>query len=137
MRIITILFLVCCTLSIIFVASADTDGKESQGMIISLQNSSDPVRVPDIQTLLSTPDQYAGKRIELDAIVTKIHSPNHMFSVADQISCPLCITKNTRSSLIVRYSGDLPKLRETVHIVGMIHPDPKFGHSLYAFEVRT
>ncbi len=137
MRIITILFLFCCTLPIIFVAHADIDGKESQGMMISLQNSSDPIRVADIQTLLSSPDQYAGKRIELDAIVSKIHTPNHMFTVADKISCPLCITKNTQSSLIVRFSGDLPKLRETVHIVGMIHLDPKFGHSLYAFEVQT
>ena len=137
MRIIAILFCLCCTLPLIFMASADTDGQESTGMMNFSPNSSETVRVTDIQTLLRTPGEYAGKRIELDAIVSKIHSPHQMFSIADQISCPMCVTKNTQNSMIVRFSGALPKLRETVHIVGMIHQDPKFGHIIYAFEVKT
>ncbi len=137
MRIHNALFLLCCTLSLIIGAYADGDREDGRDTIILPQNSSEPVRVPDVQTLLTNPERYSGLRIELDAIVSKMHSPNHMFSVADQISCPLCITKNTQSSMVVRYTGDLPKLRETVHIVGMTHPDPKFGYSIYAFEVET
>lgn len=99
-------------------------------------NISEILPAQDVQSILASPEHYLGRTISLKGVVSKTFPLQHQFIVADRVGCSLCAAaKKIKSSITVRYWGDIPKNRETVRISGILLGDEHTGFILNATEV--
>lgn len=126
----------CIILALCEIAIA-SDQNESQISQSGSGNLTEILFVPDVQTILESPEQYFGKKISLQAVVSKTYSQKHQFAVADRVGCSLCTTKNAKNSIKIWYAGEIPKYREIVQITGEVIPDTNKGYHLNATSVKN
>jgi len=126
-----------CFLLVISGIVAGSDLKEPLGNLSPQGNFTDQISVPDIQSVLKNPDQYLGKTVVLNGIVTKTYPTQNLFILADRFGCSFCTAKNSLDSINVWYPGKVPKLMETVQIFGQVVPESKKGVRINATTLKA
>ncbi|PKL59991.1 MAG: hypothetical protein CVV33_04975 [Methanomicrobiales archaeon HGW-Methanomicrobiales-4] len=95
-------------------------------------NISEILFAPDVQSILSNPENYLGKTVELKGVVSKIYTGQHRFTVADRVGCSICKSKDAMNSITVSYSGEIPKYMAIVQISGPLLHDMHQGYIIKA-----
>lgn len=98
-------------------------------------NNSEILSSPDVQSILSNPEHYLGKTVELKGVVSRTYPGQHLFTVADRVSCSICRSKNAQNSIMVSYSDEIPKYMEIVQISGTLLHDRHQGNIINATSV--
>jgi hypothetical protein len=110
-----------------------TDGRNALGQQPQQQTSTGTVNVND---LANKPNEHLGQ-VQLVGVVAAV-SQGEGFVLVDKreyVDCGLsCLAEPATKKVPVRWSGDAPKLEQTVHVAGTLSQSMK-GLSLVAQEV--
>ena len=100
-------------------------------------NISEILSVPSVQSILEKPEEYYGKTVSFQGVVSKSYSRKHQFTVADRVGCSLRTAKNAKNSILIRYAGEIPKYRDIVQITGEVIPETSTRYHINATLVET
>ena len=130
-----IIILICSLALSGFVSGSE--GNSSASTSSSTHNTSEILSAPDIQSILSNPENYLGKIVELKGVVSRTYPGQQRFAIADRVGCSLCAAKISRSSIAINYSKKIPKYLAIVQISGILTHDNHQGYLINATSVVT
>ena len=129
--------IIFCIILILCGCALASEQKESLVNQSGQGNLSEILSVPSVQSILESPEQYYGKKVSLQGVVSKTYSQKQQFAVADRVGCSLCTAKNAKSSVIIWYAGEIPKYLDIIQITGEVIPEKNKGYHINATSVET